>query len=80
MARTETDQERDLRQTIAENTSAIARIQELIRTLEDRLMEIQTRHSEAEQSPQESREDQQCQLPLPATRARFDESRRNYNA
>ena len=54
MAHTGISEERDLRRTIAENEAAIARIYEQIHILEDRLVEIQTRHSEAVQFPQQS--------------------------
>jgi hypothetical protein len=80
MARTQTNQERDLRRTIAENEAAIARIYEQIDVLEDRLIEIQTHDSEVAQFPQESTHDQQYPFPSLASRAKSGESGRGGSA
>jgi uncharacterized coiled-coil protein SlyX len=49
MAQTCTNDELEVREAIAEHRAAVARIDELIKTLENRLIEIQTHNSEAAQ-------------------------------
>jgi hypothetical protein len=62
MARAEIEDENDLRQAIADNKAAIARIHELIISLEEKLTSIHACHQEVAQSSQDSKRDRKHPL------------------